>query len=65
MKKLNEIIEAIVGVSLLGLGYQQCYAPRTIEDVVVIDKGIYQIVDNESGYIENQNTITINKKCRK
>ena len=59
----KEIIDSIIGTGLLigiaGLTYYSCFASRTVEDVTIVKKSVYEINDSESGYYEEQNAITI------
>jgi len=61
--KLKETIEQIIGigvfVGLVGLTYQSCFASRTVKDVIIVKKEIYEIEDIDTGYYEEQNMIVV------
>ena len=63
-KTIKEIGEVGLFIGALGLAYQCCFAPRTVEDVTITKTGTYEIEDIDTGYYEEQNTIhTDNKQC--
>ncbi|MBT5022716.1 hypothetical protein HOK51_03670 [Candidatus Woesearchaeota archaeon] len=55
----HKIVGLVFLIAMGGFTYKSCFAPRSVENVKVIDKGSYTIVDHESGYEEEQTTITV------
>ncbi len=71
MSKLDKV-KSVLGNMLIGgmiflsagMMYKSCFAPRTIEDIIVTDKSTFEVTDYDTNYSETQNTIDIDKHKR-
>ncbi len=66
--KLKEIIQttiiAGVFVGLVGFAYHSCSATDIVKDATVVEKGIYELRDDDSYYYDEHNKIVIdNGQC--
>ena len=60
MEKRKRIVTRCATViGLVAIVYFSCFHPRVVENCTVVDKDTFTIYDNETGYEEEQTTITL------